>query len=170
MKMPRRPFFPGTLKPRPDIFGLRHITSIEQACESDADRQKRAAIVEKGVYTAFKAAVAHLGEDEARKLFERVLRRPKRGKGKVHAADRDARLLREYDAATKTNETIAALARRLHATDGQQLGNTPGAIATQIRKLVSERNMRDREAKKRARFWRMATRGERTLLSAAREK
>src|SRR6266545_2652004 len=164
MKMPRRPFYPGTLKPRPDIFGLHHVTILGQACETDAEKQKRKAIVEKGVLAAFKAAVHHLGEDEARKVFRQVLRRPKRGKGKMHAADRDARLLKEYDAAVKKKESIAALARRLYAANGQQLGNTPGAIQTQLRKLVNARKEREREAKKQARFWRMATRGERTLL------
>ena len=57
--------------------------------ESDAERQKRFAKVEAGVIAAFKAAVHHLGEDAARELFNRVLRRPKRGRGKVLAADRD---------------------------------------------------------------------------------
>ena len=99
MEMPRRAFFPGTSKPRP-AFGLYQLTIIAQACEQ-ADKQKRATAVENGVLTAFRAGVAHLGEDEAKKLVLRVLRRSKRGQGKAHAADRDARLLREYDAATK---------------------------------------------------------------------
>jgi hypothetical protein len=165
MRMPRRPFFPGTLKSRPDIFGLHHVTILGQACESDADKQKRRATVEKGILAAFKAAVHHLGEDEARKVFRQVLRRPKRGKGKMHAADRDARLLKEYDAAVQKEESLAALARRLHVSNGQELGNTPGAIETQIRKLVNARKKREYEAKKQARFWRMATRGETSLLS-----
>lgn len=170
MRMPRRPFFPGTIKPRPDIFGLHHVTLLQEACESPAEKQKRRDTIEKGVVTAFKAAVAHLGEAEARKVFQSALRRPKRGKGKVHAADRDARLLREYDVKSE-DESIAALAKRLHAVNGQQLGNTPGAIQAQIRKLVSERQARDHEAKKQARFWRMATRGEKTLASGfVREK
>lgn len=164
MKMPRRPFFPGINKPRQDIFGLRHVTLIQEACESDADKQKRKDTIEKGVLAAFKAATAHLGEAEARQIFKRALRRPKRGSGKMHAIDRNSRLLGEHDA-NAGGESIAALAKRLHATNGQQLGNTPGAIQFQIRKLVSGRKKREHEAKKQARFWRMATRGEKTLLS-----
>ncbi len=155
MKMPRRPFFPGIIKPRPDIFGLYHVTLLQGACESDADKQKRKDSIEKGVLAAFKAAVAHLGEAEAREVFRRALRRPKRGTGKMHAADRDTRLLREHDAKAE-GESVAALAKRLHAANGQQLSNTPGAIQAQIRKLVSERKSHEHEAKKQARLWRMA--------------
>src|SRR5580704_2812203 len=136
MKMPQRPIFP--VAPPPDIFGLRHLSLLGQACESKAEMQKRVATVEAGVAAAFKAAVGHLGEDEARRLFARVTRRPKRGLGRMLAPDRDARLLAEYDAAARTRESVAALARRLRA-NGTELGNTEGAIETQIRKLVKER-------------------------------
>jgi hypothetical protein len=171
MKMPHRPFFPGSIELRPDIFGLHHLSLLAQAGESEDTKQKRAATVEAGVLAAFKAVAAHLGEVEARQLFKRILRRPKRGTGKMLAQDRDARLLKEYDAVAQRGESIAALARRLHAANSLKLGNTPGAIAAQIRKLVSERKTREHEAKKQARFWRMATRGEKTLLSGfVREK
>lgn len=172
MKMPRRPFFPGTLKPRADIFGLHHMTLLGEACESEADRKKRFATVESGVLAAYKAAVAQLGEDRARELFQRVLRRPKRGNSKSIAPDRDAILIKARDAAFKNGESIAALSKRLHTAHGVKLGNSPEAIQTQIRKLVSERKAREHEAKKQARFWRMATRGEKpTLLSGLmREK
>ena len=65
--------------------------------ESEAETRKRVVTVEKGVDAAFKAAIEHLGEEEARRLFARVLRRPKRGQGKMLAPDRDARLLKEYE-------------------------------------------------------------------------
>src|SRR5260370_21694591 len=97
MKMPRRPFYPVPLPP--DIFGLRHLSLLGQAFESEAETRKRIATVEEGVEAAFKAAVEHLGEEEARRLFTRVLRRPKLGQGKMLAPDRDTRLLKEYDAA-----------------------------------------------------------------------
>jgi len=131
MKMPRRPFYPPVALP-PDIFGLHDLSLL---CESEADTKKRIATVEEGVIAAFKAAVRHLGEEEARRLFKRVMRRPKRGQGKVFAPDRDARLLEECDAAVPEGETVAALAKRLHAAAGIELGNTAGAIETQIRKL-----------------------------------
>jgi hypothetical protein len=165
MKMPRRPFFPGTLKPRPDIFGLHHLTILGAACECEADRKKRFATVEAGVLAAFKAAMSHLGEDQARVLFQRVLRRPKRGNSKTVAPNRDAILMKARDAAVENGESVAALSKRLHATYGIKLGNSAQAIQTQIRKLVRERDTRDREAKKQARFWRMATRGEAKTLA-----
>jgi hypothetical protein len=68
-------------------------------------------------------------------------------------------LLKEYDAAALKRESVAAFARRLHATVGMKLGNTPDAIATQIRKLLKERKQRERAAAFEARRWRMATRG-----------
>ena len=169
MKMPRRPFYLPVAS-RPDIFGLRVLSFVESACESEADRQKRIATVEKGVEDAFRAAVRQLGDEEARLLFARVTRKPKRGHGKVLAPDRDFRLLAEYDAAVAKNETVAALARRLHS-EGIELGNTPGAIQTQIRKLVNARKDRERAAAFNARRWRMATRNEPpTILGAARSE
>jgi hypothetical protein len=158
MKMPRRHFYPVALPP--DIFGLRHLGLLGQAFESEAETRKRIVTVEKGVEAAFMAAIDHLGEEEARRLFARVLRRPKRGQGKMLAPDRDARLLKEYDAAAPKGESVAALARRLHDADGIELGNTPGAIETQVRKLLKERKQREKAAAFEARRWRMATRGE----------
>ena len=167
MKMPRRPFYPVPLPP--DIFGLRRPGILN--LESEAETRERIATVETGVETAFKAAIDHLGEEEARRLFARVLRRPRRGQGKMLAPDRDARLLKEYDAAAPKGERVAALARRLHAAVGMELGNTPGAIETQIRKLVKERRQRERAAAFEARRWRMATRGEQpSLLSVSRDE
>jgi hypothetical protein len=81
VKMPRRPWYPP-MQPRPDIFGLHHVTIIGRACESDAERRQRVAKVEAGVKAAFKTAIHHLGEDDARELFVRVLRRPKRAPGR----------------------------------------------------------------------------------------
>lgn len=159
--MPRRPFYPPVVIP-PDILGLQHLGLLTG--ESEAETRRRIAAVEAGVEAAFKAAVEHLGEEDARRLFARVVRRPKRGQGKGLAPDRDARLLKEYDAAARNGETVAALARRLH-TAGIELGNTADAIETQIRKLVKERNRRQRAAAFEARRWRMATRRETSLLS-----
>jgi hypothetical protein len=163
MKMPRRPFFPPVAS-RPDIFGLHQPTIA--AGESDADTLKRFAKVEAGVVAAFRAAVGHLGEDEARRLFARVVRRPKRGRGKGLAPDRNYRLLRAYDTAVQNGESIAALARRLRAGErGIELGNTADAIEAQIRKLVKERKERDRAAAVQARRWRMAMRNEPPTLA-----
>lgn len=164
MRMPSRPFYPVALPP--DIFGLERPSLLGQACESEAETQKRIATVERGVATAFEAAIQHLGDAEARRLFARVVRRTERGPGVCFAPDRDTRLLEEFDAAAQTGESIAALARRLHA-EGTKLGATEGAIATQIRKLRDERKARERAAAVQARRWRMATRREApTLLSA----
>lgn len=165
MKMPMRPWYPP-VKLRPDIFGLLHVTLLETACESDAALAQRAAKVEAGVTAAFKAAIHHLGEEEARALFSRVLRRSKRGRGKALAPDRDARLLEAYDAAPEA-ESIKVMARRLRSA-GTQFGNTAGAIETQIRKLVVARGRGEHRARAEARRWRMAMRNEPpTLLSGA---
>lgn len=163
MKMPKRPWYP-LMSDRPDIFGLQHVTLAGAACETDAARKKRFAAVEAGVTAAFKAAIHHLGEDEARELFNRVMRRPKRGRGKVLAPDRDARLLKAYDTAPE-GDSIAAIARRLR-TEGADLGNTAGAIARQIRKLVEERKEKERRAHVEARRWRMAMRNEPPTLAS----
>jgi hypothetical protein len=100
------------MNPRPDIFGLHHMTLIHRACETPAERARLEAKVEAGVIKAFTAAIHHLGEDEARALFAKVQRRPKRGPGRALAPDRDVRLLRAYDEAAE-GESIAAIARRL---------------------------------------------------------
>lgn len=169
MKMPRRNIFPGLLKPRADIFGLHVQTILGEAIETSEAKRKRIETVEKGVISAFKAASAHLGADEARRLFKEVIRKPKRGKGKWLASNRDFILLREFDG-RKEGESIAELAKRLHAAKELKLGSTSGAIAAQIRKLRDAREKSEREAKKQARYWRMATRHEKTLLTALNEK
>jgi hypothetical protein len=87
--------------------------------------------------------------------------------GKMLAPDRDARLLQEYDAALRNGETTAALARRLRA-EGRELGDSAGAIQTQIRKLVKGREKRQREAAFEARRWRMAMRNEPPSLKGIR--
>ena len=163
MKMPRRPFYPPVGLP-PDIFGLRAPPLLN--LESDAENRDRVMAVEKGVFSAFKAAMDHLGEEQARLLFRRVIRRPKRGPGRCLAPDRNNLLLKEYDARQK-GQTVAELSRRLLQAHGTQLGNTPGAIAAQIRKLIRNREERERAAAREARRWRMATRNEPpTLLSS----
>jgi hypothetical protein len=93
MKMPRRPFYPA-INQLLDIFGLHRPSLLGRALESEEDKQQRVAKVAKGVEDAFNAAVGHLGEEEARQLFRRVNRKPKRGLGKTLAADRDVRCFR----------------------------------------------------------------------------
>jgi hypothetical protein len=172
VKMPRRTWYPS-MQSRPDIFGLHHVTIIGRACESDVERRQRVAKVEAGVKAAFKAAIHHLGEDDGRELFARVLRRPKRGPGKALATDRDARLLKAFDVAPK-GQSIAGIARGLRA-QGTDLGNTAGAIAKQIRKLLEERKEREHRKRVEARRWRMAMRNEpptllETAVSASRKR
>ena len=167
MKMPQRPWFPPTT-PQLDIFGLQTPTFLGQACESEPEKQKRIAKVEKGVADAFTAAVRQLGEDAARDLFTRVMRRPKRGRGKTLAPDREWRLLKEYDA-RPGGESVAALAKRLRA-EGMELGATQDAIEFAIREAVRGRKQRERAAAFEARRWRMATRGEKSFLTIASGK
>ena len=163
MKMPRRPWYPP-VNSRVDIFGLPYMTLMHRAIESAEERAKRVSQVEAGVRAAFEATIHHLDEDEARALFTKVLRRPKRGRGKALAEDRDARLLRAYDTAAK-GESVASIARRLRA-EGTELGNTAGAIAAQIRNLVAARTERNYRARVEARRWRMATRNEPPTLAS----
>jgi hypothetical protein len=166
MKMPSRPWFPP-MNPQQDIFGLHYVTLLGAACESEAERARRFAKVEAGVTAAFKAAVHHVGDDGARQLFRKALRRPKRGRGVALAFDRDRRLLVAYDEAVKNGETVAALARRLRAP-GIELGNTPVAIAAHIRRLVKDRKQRARAATIEARRWRMAMRNDPPTIASGR--
>jgi hypothetical protein len=171
MKMPR-PLYPLHLlvPSRPDIFGLRVLSFVASAGENESERQKRVAKIEKVLKDTFRAAARHVGEEEARRLFERIIQKQKRGRGKALAPDRDSRLLAEYDAAVTKNETVATLARRLHS-GGKSLGNTPGAIAAQIRKLLKARKDRDRAAALNERRLRMAMRHSRnTILGAAKSE
>lgn len=165
MKMPSRPWYPP-MQPKADIFGLHPMTLLNAATENVTERKQRIARVEAGVIAAFKAAVHHLGDADARELFSRVQRRPKRGSGKALATDRDAQLLKAYDDAPE-GESIASIARRLRAA-GTELGNTAQAISVQIQKLLKERTAQQREARVKARHWRMATRKEpQTLLAVS---
>lgn len=70
------------------------------------------------------------------------------------APDRGTRLLQTYDSALE-GKSINSIARRLRS-QGTELGNTVGAIAKQIRRLVEEREKRAYRARAEARRWRMA--------------
>ena|SRR5579864_8256427 len=104
-------------------------------------------MISAGVIAAFEAAVYHRGEDAARELFSRVLRRPKRGRGKALAADRDARLLKAYDAVPE-GESIASIARGLRA------------VGTQLGKRRARYHDPNPQAPVEARRWPMAMRNE----------
>ena len=149
MKMPRRNYFPTFAK---DCFGLDPLPSPLEPTE---ETYKRVATVKKCIEELFAAAANHLGEDEARHLFLAVSRRRKRGKGKTHAMDRDARLLAAHDEAKQRGEPVAVLARRLHKRK-LKLGSTAEAIEAQIRKLVKERADREKAAAKERRRRRMS--------------
>jgi hypothetical protein len=164
MKMPQRPWYPPAT-PQLDIFGLPHLSFLGAACETPPEKQKRIAQVEKGVTDAFTATVHQLGEDAARDLFARVMRRPKRGRGKTLAPNREWRLLQEYDA-RGPGESVAALAKRLRV-EGMELGATQDAIEFAIREAVKGRKQRQHAAAVDARRWRMATRGETSFLTIA---
>jgi hypothetical protein len=164
MKMPTRPWYPP-MQPQTDIFGLAHITLLGAAFETPQQRRQRVSKVELGVKKAFNSAVRHLGEDAARELFIKMTRLPKRGRGKALAPDRDARILCAYDSAPK-GESINAIARRLRS-EGTELGNTVGAIAKQIRKLVEERRVQEHRSRVETRRWRMAMRNEPPTLRCA---
>jgi hypothetical protein len=85
--------------------------------------------------------------------------------GEAKRLQQTAPLLKTYDEAP--GESIASIARRLRA-EGKRLGNTAAAIATQIRRLVKERQKRQRRELVEARRRRMATRnGPPSFLSSA---
>jgi len=149
-----------------DCFGLRP----PLIAESEDGTRSRVALVKKGVADAFAAAVTHLGDEQARELFTSVARRLKRGKGKSLASDRDAQLLAALEAAQRIGETIPALARRLHVERKLELGNSPQAIDTQIRKLLKERSARKRTAELAAQRWHQMFPTSPTIVSRALDK
>lgn len=160
MKMPERRFGLFSYPPKPDIFGLHHLTILSEACLSDAERKERVAKIEAFVAKTFKAATYQLGDEQSRQLFARVLRRAKRGQGKAHVADRDLRLLKAYFDAGGDGKavSIAALAKKLHAANGTKLGSSPHAIAVRIGKLLREQAKSQKERAIQQRYWRMAAR------------
>lgn len=155
MKMPR-PIF--RVPQGPDCFGLYPPTLLEL----EEDARARVVAVEKGVAGAFASAVVHLGDEKARRLFATASRRTKRGGSKHLAPNRDELLLTEHSVASQIGETIPVLARRLYAAQaagtGPTLGNSAEAITTQLRKLLQEREARDRAALRAARLWRWSAR------------
>lgn len=149
-----------------DCFGLRP----PLIAESEDDTRSRVALVKKGVADAFAAAVRHLGDEEARELFASVARRRKRGKGKSLASDRDTQLLAALESAQRIGETIPALAKRLHVERKRELGNSPEAIETQIRKLLKERSAKKRTAELEAQRWRQMSPPSPTIVSRVLDK
>jgi hypothetical protein len=169
MKLPRRPFY--SVDPGPDVFGLPQLTLVELACESDIDKDKRYATIDRWLAKAFRAAVWHLGEERARELFVHVSRAAGgRGRGKSFAADRDAQLLAAYDEGQGRGKALRTIARELYEAtstlpEHQRLGASATAIGTQMRKLLTERDDHRKKRAFEARRLRMALSAEPTILS-----
>jgi hypothetical protein len=133
--------------PSVDRFGLRiprGLLDLLTGTDRDA--------VGKLVTEVFAAAALRLGEEEARRLFKKLSRRPRRGRGpnKNHRPDRDTKLLDVYDQAVLSGGlTIPELSTILHDRWKSQFGATPLAIEKQIRRLIETRKRRDAELQQR---------------------
>ena len=115
--------------------------------ETATARLKRRALVRRNAELVLSALFgrlrAHLGEEEARRLFEPP---PRNGRG-VSDPERDRELLDQYDLVAGTQRAAFLVAARCHAAEPQRFGNSPEAIEKHIRRLVDKRE--EREAEKR---------------------
>jgi hypothetical protein len=171
MKLPHRPWYPPTENAR-DIFDLVTPSLLGEVVESTSARAARFAKVEQGVSDAFRAAANHLGEEEARRLFRKTTRKPKRGPGGAINPERDRILLRAYDE-RPADQSLAAVARLLEKwaiETGIRLGSNADAIAAHLRKLLAERARRQRAAAVEARRLRMAMRNDPPSLLGSTKK
>lgn len=141
MKLPPSPC------PPLDHFGLPDYSLLE----TEDARRRRIIAVKKMVRNAFKGAVTHLGEEEARILFARAARPKKRGRGQnaTFAIDRDLQLLQECQGAKQANESILALAKRLHEDRTNDFGNTVAGVERCIRRLLRKKSRSDAAEKER---------------------
>jgi hypothetical protein len=120
-------------------FGLPPLPTEPETAMARLKRQARVHRNAELVLTAlFGALRAHLGEEEARRLFEPP---PRNGRG-VSDAERDRELLDRYDV---LGVTPSALAEICYAEDPRRFGNSPEAIEKHIRRLVDKREKREAE-------------------------
>jgi hypothetical protein len=140
MKLPR-PRLMGRPPSMPECnqFGLPDYDMIG---EPEEQMQARIAITRKLAVEFFAAVCVQLGGKEARSLFAKLARSPKkRGQGKTHGLDRDSILLTAYDAEYRAGKTkfVYRLAKRLFAEHGRKLGDNAPAVEVQMRRLVKQR-------------------------------
>ena len=128
----------------PDRFGLRRPSLLGDTEEA---KSWRARAVQSLIADLFQTAVVQLGKEEARRLFESVIKRKRgeRGKGKNLPPETDVRLLTMYDAEVvrtpgrKKGSIPRRLAERLNREERGRFGASAAGIEKRIRGLLDER-------------------------------
>ena len=128
-------------------FGLP-IPPFDPMSEPPSLRKKRIASVNSLAFEVFTLTKAHLGEEEARKLFIKVTHRRK---GKKAAEKVNSKLLEFYDAIVARNPEKASsaprrIAERLYKMGQTQFGASDKAIIKKIGRLVTAREKTESQA------------------------
>jgi hypothetical protein len=146
-RRPSRGPLPPPPLPRNERFELPIAPMFLDEPEEVTEHRQRTRAVRRTARRFFGAVSDHLGNEEARKLFEGLFRKRREGRPSgTRDPKRDARLLEEYDDRKRkitSEEEISALPRVIAEEADKrypgQLGSSAPAIEKQLRRLLSKR-------------------------------
>jgi len=144
----RRPNWPQSVPPLPktDEFGLQIVSLLGQALEAPEEKAMRSRRVRRSAFRAYRAVALHLGDEEAKKIFEGFISKARRMGRPGGSSDpsRDEVMLEVYDAlATGATEAQReALPRTLGELLEPEFGNSDEARVKHIRRLLRWRERR----------------------------
>ena len=145
-----RPNWPQSVPPLPktDEFGLRIVSLLGQTLEAPEEKAMRIRRVRRFAFRAYRAVAFHLGDEEARKMFDGFLSKARRMGRPGGSSDpsRDEVMLEVYDAlaAGATEAEREALPRTLGELLEPEFGNSAEAREKHIRRLLRWRARRQR--------------------------
>jgi hypothetical protein len=118
---------------------------LAEAAETPGERTKRIARVQRVALRFYRTVVEHLGEEEARSLFETFLKRTRGQPSGSRNPIRDGELYEEYLAnlgkVTSDPEREAlprVLAEEMSRTRGSYFGNSAVAIEKKLRRILKK--------------------------------
>ncbi len=126
-------------------FDLPLTSVLSQACETPKQREARLRVVRRSAFRFYQAVCSHLGQQDAKKLFDGFTSKPVRTGAPSGPKDqeRDRELLAKYDGFVAKNAMAspAAVAQWLFKkpNQGTRFGSSPGAVERHIRRLLHQR-------------------------------
>jgi hypothetical protein len=133
-----------------DEFGIPYRRGTVLTPETEDERAQREAAARNLIGRVFKAAVLHLGEDEARRVWQKVAQKKRGARPGSRNAERDRRLLAIHDevASRGGGQPPASLLRKISEVADTEVpgeyGASAQAVEKQLRRLLARRDLNRR--------------------------
>jgi hypothetical protein len=145
-----KPLWPPLFPPAPSgpqIFTLPRVPSLLwEVYETPTEREERVREVRRCAFKFYQAVGRHLGEEDAKKLFDYFISEPRAPGRPSGPTDPEAeeKLVAIYDNFRREGASPMAVARWLFARPGrgQRFGKSPEAVAKHIQRLLRKRERR----------------------------